>query len=182
VEAVTAAGLIYHAIKHRLAFESLLKRFRRFDCVGGADCGQHGGRYSRAIGLEEGPQKPGGMIYDGFPDRLYHVGLAYELSRHIPPRQATIRGGTPERAYHHFMHLTTMLIGPYSGQPDMLRAHLIYHYAVIQILMCLLLSIGRTLASSRVAGYCTLALTYVVVARGLTLLVLFTENGREQNS
>jgi len=33
VEAVTAAGLIYHAIKHRLAFESLLKRFRRFDCV-----------------------------------------------------------------------------------------------------------------------------------------------------
>jgi hypothetical protein len=63
------------------------------------------------------------------------------------------------------MHLTTMLIDRYTGQPDMLRAHLVYHYAVIQVLMCLLLyGIGKTLAASRVAGYCTLALMYVAVA------------------
>jgi len=104
------------------------------------------------------------MIYAGWPDHLYHVGQAYELARHIPPRQATIRGGTPERAYHHFMALTTMLVGRYAGQPDMLRAHLIYHYGVIQIFMCLLLyAIGKTLAASRAAGYCTLALMYLAV-------------------
>jgi hypothetical protein len=46
----------------------------------------------------------------------------------------------------------------------MLRAHLVYHYAVIQVLMCLLLyGIGKTLAASRVAGYCALALMYVAV-------------------
>ena len=46
----------------------------------------------------------------------------------------------------------------------MLRAHLVYHYAVIPVLMCLLLyGIGKTLAASRVAGYCTLALMYVAV-------------------
>jgi hypothetical protein len=62
------------------------------------------------------------------------------------------------------MHLTTMLIDRYTGQPDMLRAHLVYHYAVIQVLMCLLLyGIGKTLAASRVAGYCALALMYVAV-------------------
>ena len=82
VEAVTAAGLIYYAIKHRLAFESLLKHFRRFDWVLAVlrpawwqifPRNRSGG----------GTPKTGGVIYDGFPDRLYHVGLAYELSRHI---------------------------------------------------------------------------------------------------
>jgi hypothetical protein len=158
VEAVTAAGLIYYAIKHRLAFESLLKHFRRFDWVLAVLIAASMVASIPAQSVWRRDPQTGGMIYDGFSDRLYHVGLAYELSRHIPPRQATIRGGTPEPAYHHFMHLTTMLIGRYSGQPDMLRAHLIYHYAVIQILMCLLLSIGRTLAGSRVAGYCNTSL------------------------
>src|SRR5437660_11995831 len=57
-----------------------------------------------------------------------------------------------------------MLIDRYTGQPDMLRAQLVYHYFVIQVLMCLLLyGIGKTLAASRIAGYCTLALMYVAV-------------------
>jgi hypothetical protein len=165
VEAVAAAGLIYYAIKHRPAFESLLKHFRYFDWVLAALIAASMVASIPAQSVWRKDSQTGGMIYDGFPDHLYHVGQAYELSRHIPPQQAMIRGGTPERAYHHFMHLTTMLIDRYSGQPDMLRAHLIYHYAVIQILMCLLLySIGKTLAGSRVAGYCTLALMYVAVA------------------
>src|SRR5262249_31488990 len=38
------------------------------------------------------------------------------------------------------------------------------HYAVIEVLMCLLLyGIGKTLAASRLAGYCALALMYVAV-------------------
>ena len=165
VEAVAGAGLIYYAIKHRPAFESLLKRFRRFDWVLAALVAASMVASIPTQSVWRRDAKTGGMIYDGFPDHLYHVGQAYELSRHIPPRQAMIRGGSPEHAYHNFMHLTTMLVDRYTGQPDMLRAHLIYHYAVIQILMCLLLySIGKTLAASRIAGYCALALMYVAVA------------------
>ncbi|MEP6955850.1 MAG: hypothetical protein ABI883_03430, partial [Chthoniobacterales bacterium] len=107
----------------------------------------------------------GNMIYRGFPDQLYHVAQAYELSRHVPPRQAMIRGGTPERAYHHLMAMTTMLVGRYSAQPDLLRAHFIYHYAAIQILICLLLyGMGKTLTGSPVAGYGAIALMYLVLA------------------
>jgi hypothetical protein len=63
------------------------------------------------------------------------------------------------------MHLTTILVDRYTGHPDMFRAHLVYHYTVIQILMCLLLyGIGKTLTGSPAAGYCTLPLMYVAVA------------------
>jgi len=164
-EAVAVAALIYYTIKNGPTFESLLRGSRRFDWVLAALIAASMVANIPAQNVWRRNAQTGAMIYDGFPDQLYHVGQAYELSRHIPPRQTTIRGGSPERAYHNFMHVTTMLVGRYTRQADMLRAHLIYHYAVIQILMCLLLySIGKTLAGSRIAGYCALALMYIAVA------------------
>ncbi len=163
-QAVAGAGLIYHAIKNRWTLIPRAKCFRRFDWVLAALVAASMVANIPAQSVWRRDAQTGGMIYDGFTDHMYHVGQAYELSRHIPPRQATIRGGSPERAYHNFMHLTTMLIDRYTGQPDMLRAHLVYHYAVIQVLMCFLLyGMGKTLAASRVAGYCALALMYVAV-------------------
>lgn len=98
-----------------------------------------------------------------FRDHLYHSGLAYELARHVPPQQATVRGGTPERAYHVFPHVTTMLLARFTRQPDMLRVHLVYHYTVIEVLMCLVLySIARTLTGSRAAGQLAVAFMYIV--------------------
>ncbi len=89
-----------------------------------------------------------------YPDQLYHVGLEYELSRHVPPSQASIRGGTPERAYHMFAHLTVMLISRFTGQQDMFRAHAVYHYATMTTLICLTLyGIGFLLTNSRTGGY-----------------------------
>jgi hypothetical protein len=164
-QALAGAGLIYYAIQNRSTLVQRAKCFRRFDWVLAALVAASMVANIPVQSVWRRDAQTGGMIYDGFADHLYHVGQAYELSRHIPPRQATIRGGSPERAYHNFMHLTTMLIDRYTGQPDMLRAHLVYHYAVIQVLMCLLLyGIGKTLAASRVAGYCALALMYVAVA------------------
>ena len=104
----------------------------------------------------------GTRTYLLFRDHLYHVGLAYELARHVPPEQASIRGGSPERAYHLFPHLTTMLLARFTGQADMLRAHLVYHYTVIEVLMCLVLfCIARGLAGSPIAGYVAVSLMYV---------------------
>jgi len=164
VNAAAMAGLIYYGTKNRRLLVSRAKCFRHFDWVLAALVAASMVANIPVQSVWRKDARTSGMIYDGFPDHLFHVGQAYELSRHIPPRQATIRGGSPERAYHNFMHLATMLIDRYTGQPDMLRAHLVYHYAVIQVLMCLLLySIGRTLAVSRIAGYCALALMYIAV-------------------
>jgi hypothetical protein len=164
VHAAAMAGLVYYVTKNRRLLLSRAKCFRRFDWVLAALVAASLVANIPVQSVWRKDARTGGTIYDGFPDHLFHVGQAYELSRHIPPRQATIRGGSPERAYHNFMHLATMLIDRYTGQPDMLRAHLVYHYAVIQVLMCLLLySIGKTLAASRMAGYCALALMYIAV-------------------
>ena len=158
------AGLIFYAIKNKAIVTKDLRSFSHFDWVLAALVAASMVANIPAQSVWRRDAQTGGMIFDGAPDQLYHVGLAYELSRHIPPRQAMMRGGSPERAYHNFEHLTTMLIDRYTGQPDMLRAQLVYHYAVIQVLMCLLLyGIGKTLAASRIAGYCTLALMYVAV-------------------
>jgi len=158
------AGLIFYAIKNKAIVTKDLRSFSHFDWVLAALVAASMVANIPAQSVWRRDAQTGGMIFDGAPDQLYHVGLAYELSRHIPPRQAMMRGGSPERAYHNFEHLTTMLIDRYTGQPDMLRAQLVYHYFVIQVLMCLLLyGIGKTLAASRIAGYCTLALMYVAV-------------------
>jgi hypothetical protein len=163
-QALAGAGLIYYAIENRSPLLLGAKSLRRFDWMLAALVAASMVANIPAQSVWRRDTQTGGMIFDGFTDHMYHVGQAYELSRHIPPRQASIRGGSPERAYHNFMHLTTMLIDRYTGQPDMLRAHLVYHYVVIQVLMCLLLyGIGKTLAASRVAGYCALALMYVAV-------------------
>ncbi len=99
-------------------------------------------------------QPSGNRLITGFPEQPYHVGLEYELDRHVPPSQATIRGGTPERAYHMFPHLTAMLISRFTGQREMLRAHGAYHYATITILICLeLYGIGFLLTSTKTGGY-----------------------------
>jgi hypothetical protein len=158
------AGLIFYAIKNKAIVTKDLRSFSHFDWVLAALVAASMVANIPAQSVWRRDAQSGGMIFDGAPDQLYHAGLSYELSRHIPPRQAMARGGSPERAYHNFEHLTTMLIDRYTGQPDMLRAQLVYHYAVIQVLMCLLLyGIGKTLAASRMAGYCTLALMYVAV-------------------
>ena len=158
------AGLIFYAIKNKAIVTKDLRSFSHFDWVLAALVAASMVANIPAQSAWRRDAQTGGMIFDGAPDQLYHAGLSYELSRHIPPRQAIIRGGSPERAYHNFEHLTTMLIDRYTGQSDMLRTQLVYHYAVIQVLMCLLLyGIGKTLAASRIAGYCTLALMYVVV-------------------
>jgi hypothetical protein len=177
-ETIAGAGLIYYAIKNRQAFLPRARCFKRFDWVLATLIAASMVANISVQSVWRKDSKTGEMIYDGEQDHLYHVGQAYELSRHIPPRQAMIRGGTPERAYHNFMHLTTMLVDRYTGQPDMLHAHLFYHYTVIQILMCLLLyGIGKTLAASRVAGYCALALMYVAVAPAPDLWPVGSPNG-----
>ena len=158
------AGLIFYAIKNKAIVTKDLRCLRHFDWVLAALVAASMVANIPAQSAWRRDAQTGGMIFDGGADHLFHVGLAYELSRHIPPRQAMARGGSPERAYHNFEHLTTMLIDRYTGQQDMLRAQLVYHYFVIQVLMCLLLyGIGKTLAASRIAGYCTLALMYVIV-------------------
>ena len=97
-----------------------------------------------------------------FADHLYHTGQAYELARNVPPQQQSIRAGTPERAYHMFPHLTTMLLSRFTGQANMLRVHIVYHYIIIEIGMCLALySIVKTLTKSRLAGYIATASMYI---------------------
>jgi hypothetical protein len=104
----------------------------------------------------------GAVTFLLYPDHLYHVGQVAELSRHVPPTQQMIRAGTPERAYHMFPHLTTMLLARFTGQEDLLRVHLGYHYTVIEIGLCLVLfSIVRALTQSSTAGYIAAGLLYL---------------------
>jgi hypothetical protein len=98
-----------------------------------------------------------------YADQYYHTGLASELLRHVPPSQATIRAGTPERAYHMFPHLTTMLIARFTGQEHVLRAHIVYHYAVDTVLICLALyAIGVLITGDRVGGYAAASSGYLL--------------------
>ncbi|WP_138498277.1 hypothetical protein [Nostoc sp. PA-18-2419] len=95
-------------------------------------------------------------------DYHYFIGLAYELARHVPPLQQPSTAGIPERAYHMFPHLTTMLLSRFTGQTDMLRVQIIYHNIIIAIGMCLALySIVKILTSSKVAGYLATATMYI---------------------
>jgi hypothetical protein len=95
-------------------------------------------------------------------DQAYFAAIAHELARHTPPLQQPTRAGVPDRAYHLFPHLTSMLLARYTGQLDMLRANLVYQYAILTIVMALVLfSIVRLLTGSRGAGYITVALMYI---------------------
>ncbi|HTR35474.1 MAG TPA: hypothetical protein VMH80_06215 [Bryobacteraceae bacterium] len=99
-------------------------------------------------------QPSGDRVVTGIVDQFYHAGLEYELSRNVPPSQATIRGATPERAYHMFSHLTVVLLRKVTRQPDMLRVHSVYHYAAITVLICLAMyGIGFLLTGTPLGGY-----------------------------
>ncbi len=104
----------------------------------------------------------GSYTYLLYADHLYHAGQSYELARNTPPKQQSIRAGSPERAYHNFPQITTMLISRYTGQGDMLRVHIVYHYTIIDILLSLLLfGLGRIFSGSKWGGYILLSLMYI---------------------
>src|SRR5204862_8186749 len=100
------------------------------------------------------------FLLDG--DQTDYASLVYELARHTPPLQQSIKAGVPERAYHMFPHLTTMLVSRFTGQRDVSRAHPVYEYTIIAILMCLVFyCMLRILTRSRWGGYIGVALLYL---------------------
>lgn len=104
-------------------------------------------------------------------DQTYYTSQVYELARHDPPLQQSIEAGMPERAYHMFPHLTTMLVAQFTGQGDALRAHLVYEYAIIEILFCLVFyCLGKMLTRSRWGGYISVALLYIFAVPFLPLI------------
>ncbi len=102
-------------------------------------------------------------LYSSNEDEYYHVSLAYELARHTPPLQQVNKAGVPERAYHIFSHLTTKLLADFSFQSDMLRVYLVYHYTIIEILLCLAFyCIVKKLTGSKWAGYIGITTIYIL--------------------
>lgn len=105
----------------------------------------------------------GNIVYRVSNEQLYSAGLAYELARHVPPLQPPSYAGMPERAYHMFPHLTTMLVARYTGQPDMLVAQIPYSYTVFELLICLgVYGLARLLTGSKWAGYFGVAVMYLL--------------------
>jgi hypothetical protein len=115
-------------------------------------------KYKHAFAtIEDGSRQ---LVADG--DQTYFVSIAHELSRRTPPAQQSMRAGVPDRAYHIFPHLTTMLVGRYTGQDKLLRAHLAYEYTVIDVLTILtMFCFGRSLTGSAGAGLVSAALTFI---------------------
>ena len=103
-----------------------------------------------------------------------HAGWAYELDRHTPNLQTPFRAGTPDRAYHHFSNVTTMLLGRFTNQSNLLRVHTVYHYTIIEILICLAFySLVKTLTRSRWAGYLATSSVYLLIISWPPLLLQF---------
>ena len=101
-------------------------------------------------------------ILNVFSDQTYFTSQAYELMRHVPPLQESVRAGIPERAYHMFPHLTTMLISKYTHQNDMLRVNLVYHCSIISIGICLsLYSIVKILTKNKIAAHVAMTTMYI---------------------
>jgi hypothetical protein len=108
-------------------------------------------------------------------DHILHASIAYELDRNTPNRQSPFWAGLPDRAYHNFPHITTMLLARFTQQRDMLRAHIVYHYTIIECLFCLaLFSLAKVLTGSRIAGYIGAATLYIFLIRTPPLLAKFT--------
>lgn len=96
-------------------------------------------------------------------DQTYYAAIMAELGRGTPPRQQPFRAGVPERAYHVFPHVTSMLVARYTFQPDLMRAHLFYEYAVLDALLVLaVISLTQSLAGSRFAGYLSGTLLFIL--------------------
>jgi hypothetical protein len=132
--------------------------------------------YKKLFDVSFNPQtKESVHTYRLFYDHLAHASTDYELDRHTPNEQASYRAGTPDRAYHNFPHITTVLLARFSRQSDMLRAHIVYHYTIIEILFCLaLFSIVFSFTSSKLAGYVGAASLYILLIRTPPLLTSFT--------
>ncbi len=105
----------------------------------------------------------GTRIYSVHRDHLFHVGIAAELERGVPPAQSAIRARAKDRAYHVLPHVNTLLLARFSGAESLLEAHLSQHYTAIEILVCLLLfALGCRLTASRAGGYLTAGAMYLL--------------------
>ena len=105
----------------------------------------------------------GETVHTLFEDGYYHVSLAYELARHTPPSQQVNKAGVLERAYHFFSHLTTTLLANFSFQSDLLRVYIVYHYTIIEVLLCLAFyCIVKKLTGSKWAGYVGVSTLYIL--------------------
>jgi hypothetical protein len=112
--------------------------------------------------LQENPD--GSALLATYHDNTGHAGYAYELMRHIPPLQNTMRAGQPEHAYHCFPDLTIGLIGRFTLQADLMRASLVYRYTVLEFLTCLsLFCLGRWLSGRAGGGYVAASLMFIFV-------------------
>jgi hypothetical protein len=109
-------------------------------------------------------QPDGSALLVTYHDNTYQAGQAYELARHIPPRQNAVRAGQPERAYHCFPQVTIGLIGRFTLQGDLMRADLVYRHSVLEALTCLtLFCLGRWLSGCAGGGYLAASLMFIIV-------------------
>ena len=100
-------------------------------------------------------------------DSLYYVSHAYEISRHLPVEQDPTRAGTPPRAYHLLPHVNTVLLSRATGEPDLLRAQIVYHLTILTVLVSTLLyALGKALTRRRLGGYALVALLYPLAVVG----------------
>lgn len=98
-----------------------------------------------------------------YHDQTYHTALAYELQRHVPPLQQPTQAGTPDRAYHLFPHVSTELLARYAGHSDLLHVQTTWSFVVMTVLICLSLHyLVRNVAGSNDAGYCAVALLFIL--------------------
>lgn len=98
-----------------------------------------------------------------YHDQTYHTALAYELQRHVPPLQQPTQAGKPDRAYHLFPHISTMLLARHAGQSDLLRTQTTWSFVVMTVLVCLCLHhLVRNMAGSNGAGYLAVALLFIL--------------------
>lgn len=111
-------------------------------------------RYERAWFAEE-DGKSLRFVLNG--DQTYFAAVAYELQRSNPPEQHPTRAGVPERAYHHFPHLTLAIASVVSGQSDLLRLSLVVIYPMliamhVLLACCIARSLGGANAGSLTGG------------------------------
>jgi len=165
IQGIIIVGVILYGLHRRTAFRHVVGEFRLARVnwlliliIAGslAVCV----RYNVYVTIDDTTQA---RTYTVYADQLTSAALSYELDRHVPPHQSTTAGGLPERAYHMFPHLTTALIARYTGSDDMVRANMVYHYLVIETLLCLALySISKTLTGSKITGYLSALLLYLL--------------------
>lgn len=104
----------------------------------------------------------GGRHFRLYHDQTYHVAMTYELQRHIPPVQRAMAAGTPERAYHLMPHISTLLLGAYGDQPDLLRTQTTWSFVAMTVMLCLCLHYTiRAVTGSSPAGWLAVSLLFI---------------------